>query len=78
MGKAFHDETQSRLSNSSNWADYWLPKPRDRSRRTNVSYVTAVKADGVALVGAGIYRPDPTVFERTTSARVRLRSRAGG
>jgi len=41
----------------SGWVDYWLPKPGATEPSQKWSYVKAVKADGIALVGAGFY-PD--------------------
>jgi len=55
-GKPFHDELMKMAqTNGSGWVDYWLPKPGQTEPSQKWSYVKAVKADGVALVGAGFY-----------------------
>ena len=55
-GKAFHDELiNTAKTKGSGWVDYWLPKPGQTEPSQKWSYVKAVKADGVALVGAGFY-----------------------
>jgi cytochrome c len=55
-GKAFHDELlKTAQTNGSGWVDYWLPKPGQTEPSQKWSYVKAVKAEGVALVGAGFY-----------------------
>jgi len=57
-GKAFHDELlKTAQSKGSGWVDYWLPKPGQTEPSQKWSYVKSVKAQGVALVGAGFY-PD--------------------
>ena len=56
MGKAFHDEIiKTAQTKGSGWVDYWLPKPGQTEPSHKWSYVKAVKADGVALVGAGFF-----------------------
>jgi cytochrome c len=58
MGKAFHDEIlKTAQTNGSGWVDYWLPKPGQTQPSHKWSYVKAVKAEGVAVVGAGFF-PD--------------------
>ena len=55
-GKAFHDELiKTAQTKGSGWVDYWLPKPGQTEPSQKWSYVRAVKADGIALVGAGFY-----------------------
>lgn len=55
-GKAFHDELQRvARTKGSGWVSYWLPKPGQAEPSQKWSYVKAVKADGVLLVGAGFY-----------------------
>jgi signal transduction histidine kinase len=55
-GKAFHDELlKTAQTKGSGWVDYWLPKPGKTEPSQKWSYVKAVKADGVLLVGAGFY-----------------------
>jgi cytochrome c len=55
-GKAFHDELlNTAQTKGSGWLDYWLPKPGQTEPSQKWSYVKAVKAEGVALVGAGFY-----------------------
>jgi cytochrome c len=55
-GKAFHDELiKTAQTKGSGWVDYWLPKPGQTEPSQKWSYVRAVKADGIVLVGAGIY-----------------------
>jgi signal transduction histidine kinase len=55
-GKAFHDELlKAAQTEGSGWVDYWLPKPGQTEPSQKWSYVRAVKAEGVALVGAGFY-----------------------
>jgi len=39
----------------SGWVDYWLPRPGQTEPSRKRSYVKAVKAKGVALVGAGFF-----------------------
>jgi len=57
-GKAFHDELlKTAQTKGSGWVDYWLPKPGQTEPSQKWSYVKAVKANGVLLVGAGFY-PD--------------------
>jgi cytochrome c len=57
-GKAFHDEIiKTAQTMGSGWVDYWLPKPGQTEPSQKWSYVKAVTAEGVALVGAGFY-PD--------------------
>jgi signal transduction histidine kinase len=55
-GKAFHDELLS-IANTkgSGWVDYLVPKPGQTKPSRKWAYVKAVKAEGVALVGAGFY-----------------------
>lgn len=56
-GKAFHDELlKIAQTKGSGWVDYWLPKPGQTEPSQKWSYVKAVKANGVLLVGAGFYR----------------------
>jgi cytochrome c len=55
-GKLFHDAlVNTAKTKGSGWVDYWLPKPGATEPSQKWSYVKAVKADGVALVGAGFY-----------------------
>jgi cytochrome c len=55
-GKAFHDELiKTAQTKGSGWVDYWLPKPGQTEPSQKWSYVRAVKAEGIVLVGAGIY-----------------------
>ena len=55
-GKAFHDEIMKiAQTKGSGWVDYWLPKPGQAEPSHKWSYVKAVKAEGVALVGAGFF-----------------------
>ncbi|HEY7243187.1 MAG TPA: cache domain-containing protein [Xanthobacteraceae bacterium] len=55
-GKAFHDEIiKVAQTKGSGWVDYWLPKPGQTEPSHKWSYVKAVKAEGVALVGAGFF-----------------------
>jgi signal transduction histidine kinase len=55
-GKAYHDEfLMIALTKGSGWVDYWLPKPGRSDPSHKWSYVKAVTAEGVALVGAGYY-----------------------
>ena len=55
-GKAFHDEImKTAQTKGSGWVDYWLPKPGQTEPSQKWSYVKAVKADGVAVVGAGFF-----------------------
>ena len=55
-GKAFHDELiKTAQTKGLGWVDYWLPKPGQTEPSQKWSYVKAVKADGVLLVGAGFY-----------------------
>jgi signal transduction histidine kinase len=55
-GKAFHDEIiKTAQTKGSGWVDYWLPKPGQTEPSQKWSYVRAVKADGVAVVGAGFF-----------------------
>ncbi len=57
-GKPFHDEIMKvAQENGAGWVDYWLPKPGQTEPSHKWSYVKAVKAEGVALVGAGFF-PD--------------------
>jgi hypothetical protein len=57
-GKAFHDEIMKvAQENGAGWVDHWLPKPGQTEPSHKWSYVKAVKAEGVALVGAGFF-PD--------------------
>jgi cytochrome c len=53
-GKAFHDEImRTAQTKGSGWVDYWLPKPGQTEPSQKWSDVKAVKAEGVAVVGAG-------------------------
>ena len=55
-GKAFHDEIiKTAQTKGSGWVDYWLPKPGQTEPSQKWSYVKAVKAEGVAVVGAGFF-----------------------
>jgi cytochrome c len=55
-GKAFHDEImKTAQTKGSGWVDYWLPKPGQIEPSQKWSYVKAVKAEGVAVVGAGFF-----------------------
>ena len=55
-GKAFHDEIiKTALKEGSGWVAYWLPKPGQTEPSQKWSYVKAVKAEGVAVIGAGFY-----------------------
>jgi signal transduction histidine kinase len=55
-GKAFHDEIiKTAQTKGSGWVDYWLPKPGQSEPSQKWSYVKAVKAEGVAVVGAGFF-----------------------
>src|SRR5262249_8544960 len=55
-GKAFHDEVmKTAQTKGSGWVDYWLPRPGQTEPSRKRSYVKAVKAKGVALVGAGFF-----------------------
>ena len=55
-GKLFHDAlVNTAKTKGSGWVDYWLPKPGKTEPSQKWSFVKAVKADGVALVGAGFY-----------------------
>jgi signal transduction histidine kinase len=55
-GKAFHDELlNTAQTRGSGWVDYWLPKPGQTEPSRKWTYVKAVRAEGVALVGAGFY-----------------------
>jgi hypothetical protein len=55
-GKLFHDAlVNTAKTKGSGWVDYWLPKPGQTEPSQKWSFVKAVKADGVALVGAGFY-----------------------
>ena len=55
-GKAFHDEgMKTAQTKGSGWVDYWLPRPGQTEPSRKRSYVKAVKAKGVALVGAGFF-----------------------
>jgi cytochrome c len=55
-GKPFHDElVKTAQTKGSGWVDYWLPKPGQTEPSHKWSYVKAVKAEGVALVGAGFF-----------------------
>jgi cytochrome c len=55
-GKAFHDELiMTAQTRGSGWVDYWLPKPGHTQPSHKWSYVRAVKAVGIALVGAGFF-----------------------
>jgi hypothetical protein len=55
-GKLFHDAlVNTAKTKGSGWVDYWLPKPGETEPSQKWSFVRAVKADGVALVGAGFY-----------------------
>src|SRR5262249_9345502 len=55
-GKAFHDEIlNTAQTKGSGWVDYWLPKPGQTEPSHKWSYVKAVKAEGIALVGAGFF-----------------------
>ena len=57
-GKLFHDAlVETAKTKGSGWVDYWLPKPGATEPSQKWSYVKAVKADGITLVGAGFY-PD--------------------
>jgi cytochrome c len=57
-GKAFNDELiKTAQTMGSGWVDYWVNKPGQTEPSQKWSYVKAVKAEGVALVGAGFY-PD--------------------
>src|ERR1041384_4244684 len=56
MGKAFHDEIVNLAqTKGAGWVDYWLPKPGQTEPSHKWSYVKSVKAEGVALVGAGFF-----------------------
>jgi len=55
-GKAFHDEIlKVAQTKGSGWVDYWLPKPEQTESSQKWSYVKAVKAEGVAVVGARFF-----------------------
>jgi len=55
-GKAFHDEIiRTAQTKGSRWVDYWLAKPGQTEPSQKWSYVKAVKAEGVAVVGAGFF-----------------------
>jgi len=55
-GKAFHDQIlKVAKTKGSGWVDYWLPKPGQTEPSQKWSYVKAVKAEGVAVVGAGFF-----------------------
>ena len=55
-GKAFHDEIiKTAQTQGSGWVDYWLPKPGQTEPSQKWSYVKAVKAEGVAVIGAGFF-----------------------
>jgi signal transduction histidine kinase len=55
-GKAFHDEIlKIAQTKGSGWVDYWLPRPGQTEPSQKWSYVKAVKAEGVAVVGAGFF-----------------------
>ena len=51
-GKPFHEILKTAQTKGSGWV---LPKPSQTEPSQKWSYVRAVKADGVALVGAGFY-----------------------
>ena len=58
MGRALNDELlKMAQTKGSGWVDYWLPKPGQTLPSQKWSYVKAVKAEGIALIGAGFY-PD--------------------
>ena len=58
MGKALNDELlKMAQTKGAGWVDYWLPKPGQTVPSQKWSYVKAVKAEGIALIGAGFY-PD--------------------
>ena len=53
---AFHDQIlKVAKTKGSGWVDYWLPKPGQTEPSQKWSYVKAVKAEGVAVVGAGFF-----------------------
>jgi cytochrome c len=55
-GKAFHDELiKAAQTRGAGWVDYWLPKPGQTEPSHKWSYVRAVKAEGIAVVGAGFF-----------------------
>jgi cytochrome c len=55
-GKAFHDEIiKTAQTKGSGWVDYWLPKPGQAEPSQKWSYVKAVTAEGVAVIGAGFF-----------------------
>jgi hypothetical protein len=55
-GKAFHDEImKTAQTKGSGWVDYWLPKPGETEPSQKWSYVKAVQAEGLAVVGAGFF-----------------------
>ena len=55
-GKPFHDElVKTAQTKGSGWVDYWLPKPGQTEPSHKWSYVKAVKAERIALVGAGFF-----------------------
>jgi cytochrome c len=55
-GKAFHDALlDTAQTKGSGWVDYWVPKPGQTEPSRKWTYVKAVKAKGVALIGAGFY-----------------------
>jgi len=55
-GKAFHDELMKvAQTKGAGWVDYWLPKPGQSEPSHKWSYVKAVKANGILLVGAGFF-----------------------
>src|SRR5262245_8993968 len=66
-GKAFHDEIVSvAQTKGSGWVDYWLPKPGQTEPSHKWSYVKDVRAEGVALVGAGVFPECRTKTENTS------------
>ena len=56
LNPAFPDEImKTALTNGAGWVDYWLPKPGKTEPSQKWSYVKAVKAEGVAVIGAGFF-----------------------
>jgi signal transduction histidine kinase len=55
-GNAFHDELlNTAQTKGSGWIAYWVPKSGQTKSQRKWAYVKAVKAGGVALVGAAYY-----------------------
>jgi hypothetical protein len=54
-GRLFTTIIKTAQTKGSGWVEYWLPKPGQTEPSQKWNYIEAVKAEGVAVVGAGFF-----------------------